>query len=64
MRLIALVRSVLEAEISIRDLFTAPTVAGVARVIDATDDGSRVPLARRERPERLPRPSPSTGCGC
>ncbi|CAM5729899.1 Non-ribosomal peptide synthetase OS=Streptomyces fumanus OX=67302 GN=GCM10018772_35740 PE=4 SV=1 [Streptomyces fumanus] len=54
MRLIARVRSVLEAEISIRDLFTAPTVAGVARVIDATDDGSRVPLARRERPERLP----------
>ncbi|MGP4092466.1 condensation domain-containing protein, partial [Streptomyces sp. KR55] len=54
MRLIARVRSVLEAEVSIRDLFTAPTVAGVARVIDAADGGSRVPLQQRERPERLP----------
>jgi amino acid adenylation domain-containing protein len=54
MRLIARVRSVLEAEVSIRDLFAAPTVAGVARAIDAEDGGSRVPLVRRERPERLP----------
>ncbi|MGP4092785.1 AMP-binding enzyme, partial [Streptomyces sp. KR55] len=54
MRLIARVRSVLEAEVSIRDLFTTPTVAGVARVIDAADGASRVPLRKEERPERVP----------
>jgi aryl carrier-like protein len=54
MRLIARVRSVLDAEVSIRDLFTAPTVAGVARTIDAADGASRIPLRAEERPERVP----------
>ncbi|MFC5754777.1 amino acid adenylation domain-containing protein, partial [Actinomadura rugatobispora] len=54
MRLIARVRVVLDAEVGIRDLFTTPTVAGVARLADADRGGVRAELAARSRPEVLP----------
>ncbi|WP_317259576.1 MULTISPECIES: alpha/beta fold hydrolase [Streptomyces] len=38
MKLIAQIRAVLGAEVSIRAMFTAPTVADVARLLDSTDD--------------------------
>ncbi|MFC5157060.1 amino acid adenylation domain-containing protein, partial [Streptomyces amakusaensis] len=54
MRLIARVRAVLDTEVSIRDLFTAATVAGLAGLIDGTGGETRIALARRERPDVLP----------
>ncbi|WP_344486870.1 amino acid adenylation domain-containing protein, partial [Streptomyces amakusaensis] len=54
MRLIARVRSVLDTEVSIRDLFTAATVAGLAGLIDETDGETRIALTRRERPDAVP----------
>ncbi|MBP8539966.1 condensation domain-containing protein, partial [Streptomyces sp. MK37H] len=55
MRLIARIRSVLDTDIGIGKLFTAPTVAGVARLLDAREDGTtRAALTPRPRPEVLP----------
>ncbi|WP_264653460.1 non-ribosomal peptide synthetase, partial [Actinoplanes cyaneus] len=54
MRLIARVRAVQGAEVSVRSLFTAPTAAGVAQQIEAWTGTTRVALTARERPERLP----------
>ncbi|MGP3949892.1 alpha/beta fold hydrolase, partial [Streptomyces sp. 7N604] len=67
MKLIARIRSELGAEVSIRALFTAPTVAGVARLIDArTDaDGLGLLLPLRTEGDRPPLfcVHPSTGLG-
>ncbi|WP_034484982.1 non-ribosomal peptide synthetase [Actinomadura oligospora] len=53
MRLVARVRAVLDAEITIRGLFAAPTPAGVAG--QARENGAGRPApAPRERPERTP----------
>ncbi|MFE9046490.1 non-ribosomal peptide synthase/polyketide synthase [Streptomyces sp. NPDC007818] len=53
-RLVGRVRSVLDAELTIRELFDAPTVAGIATTLDRTDQG-RPPLQRApSRPDRLP----------
>ncbi|MEV5575413.1 amino acid adenylation domain-containing protein [Spirillospora sp. NPDC052269] len=53
MRLVARVRAVLDAEITIRGLFAAPTPAQVAE--QARESGaSRPALTPRERPERTP----------
>ncbi|MFI1869965.1 amino acid adenylation domain-containing protein [Streptomyces jumonjinensis] len=60
MRLIARVRAVLDTEVSIRDLFTAPTVEAIAGLLDGDDAdgrdsaGVRPSLTRRTRPEALP----------
>ncbi|MFF7474805.1 non-ribosomal peptide synthase/polyketide synthase [Streptomyces sp. NPDC008092] len=54
MRLIASVRSALNAEVSIRDLFGAPTVAGLARLAEGDRADVRAAIVARERPEMLP----------
>ncbi|MFF4764738.1 amino acid adenylation domain-containing protein, partial [Streptomyces sp. NPDC001292] len=54
-RLIVRVRSVLGAEIGIRDVFQGPTAAELARLVDGLRTaGARAPLVARERPEVLP----------
>ena len=56
-RLVNRVRAVLGAEIGIKDLFIAPTAAGLDRRITETDAGSgaaRPALVPAERPERIP----------
>ncbi|WP_330172409.1 amino acid adenylation domain-containing protein [Streptomyces sp. NBC_01498] len=54
-RLINRVRAALGAEVAIRDLFQAPTPAGLAERIDATAGVPvRAPLVPRARPERVP----------
>ncbi|MEU6072151.1 condensation domain-containing protein, partial [Streptomyces sp. NPDC047082] len=54
MRLIARIRAVMDAEITIRELFTAPTVAGVAQLVEGETAATRVALAARPRPEVVP----------
>jgi amino acid adenylation domain-containing protein len=53
MRLTARVRAVLEAELSIRDLFSAPTPAGIARALER-GTAPRPPLRPVIRPEMVP----------
>ncbi|MFD5430347.1 condensation domain-containing protein, partial [Streptomyces sp. NPDC127084] len=52
MKLVSRVRTVFTAEIGVRDVFEAPTVAGLAQRLDST--GARLALTAGERPERLP----------
>ncbi|WP_416969941.1 amino acid adenylation domain-containing protein [Streptomyces sp. 4F14] len=52
-RLISRLRSALGVEVSIRQLFENPTVAGLARVLDDAD-GSRPALQAGARPDRVP----------
>ncbi|CAM5722882.1 Carrier domain-containing protein OS=Streptomyces fumanus OX=67302 GN=GCM10018772_59690 PE=4 SV=1 [Streptomyces fumanus] len=55
MRLIARVQAVLHAEITIRDVFTSPTVEALARLVaDGGAGGPRLALAARERPRVVP----------
>ena len=51
-RLISRARSVLAADVSLRDLFEAPTVAGLAGRLQQASGGSA--LVRQPRPERIP----------
>ncbi|TFE38489.1 hypothetical protein E3E14_28270, partial [Streptomyces sp. ICN441] len=50
--LVSRVRSVFGAEIGVRDVFEAPTVAGLVRRLDG--GGARPAPVAGERPERLP----------
>ncbi|MBE1537387.1 non-ribosomal peptide synthetase [Actinomadura algeriensis] len=54
MRVVSRVRRAFDAEIPVRALFEAPTVAGLAALLDAGADTVRPPLERRERPDALP----------
>ncbi|MFF3327914.1 condensation domain-containing protein, partial [Streptomyces sp. NPDC002889] len=54
MRLIARILAVLDTELRIADLFTAPAVVDVARLIDSTDGETRTALRPQPRPDVLP----------
>ncbi|WP_274567611.1 non-ribosomal peptide synthase/polyketide synthase [Streptomyces spiramyceticus] len=54
MRLIAKVRSVLDVEINIREVFSVPTVAAMARLVESGQGDARAGVVVRERPEVLP----------
>ncbi|MEU1820806.1 condensation domain-containing protein, partial [Streptomyces roseifaciens] len=53
-RLISRIRTVLGAELGIRDLFRNPTVSAVAQRLRTATDDTRTALTARERPEVLP----------
>ena len=53
-QLISRIRSATAAEVSIRDLFEAPTVAGLAQSLHLNGAGSQPMLVPRQRPERVP----------
>jgi amino acid adenylation domain-containing protein/non-ribosomal peptide synthase protein (TIGR01720 family) len=54
MRLVSRIRAVLDAEISIRGLFTAPTPSGIARGMRDTGTPTRPALRQMPRPGHLP----------
>ncbi|MCZ9342081.1 condensation domain-containing protein, partial [Streptomyces sp. TRM76130] len=54
MRLTARIRAVLDADLSVRDLFATPSAAGLARTLAGTGAGSRAPLRPAVRPDRVP----------
>ncbi|WP_075899983.1 phosphopantetheine-binding protein [Actinomadura sp. CNU-125] len=62
MRLLARVRTVLDAELGIRELFAAPTVEAMARLVDGARGAARPRW--RPAPARTPSPSRSSSSEC
>ncbi|MEV0643415.1 amino acid adenylation domain-containing protein, partial [Streptomyces sp. NPDC050619] len=54
MRLVARIRAVLDAKVSIRDLFGAPSVAGLARQLAGAVERKRLELLPQPRPDQVP----------
>ncbi|MFV2179873.1 condensation domain-containing protein, partial [Actinomadura sp. LOL_011] len=54
MRVVSRVRRAFDAEIPVRALFEAPTVAGLAALLDAGAGTVRPPLEPRDRPDAVP----------
>ncbi|MFH8491098.1 amino acid adenylation domain-containing protein [Streptomyces longisporoflavus] len=54
MRLVARIRAVLEAKVSIRDLFNAPSPAGLVRQLAGSVERKRLELLPQPRPDRVP----------
>ncbi|MEU8877944.1 amino acid adenylation domain-containing protein [Streptomyces javensis] len=59
-RLVLRIQAVLGADVAVRDLFDAPTVAELARLVDRAT-GTRTPLTPRERPAEVPLAYPQRG---
>ncbi|WP_079044175.1 non-ribosomal peptide synthetase [Streptomyces anulatus] len=59
-RLVLRVQAVLSADVTVRDLFEAPTVAQLARLVDRAA-GTRAPLVPSARPDELPLSFPQRG---
>ncbi|MGW6727266.1 amino acid adenylation domain-containing protein [Nocardia sp. NPDC055029] len=53
-RLLSRIRAVLDAELTVRDLFEAPTVAALADRIAVTTGATRPMLVKQPYPERIP----------
>ncbi|OWA20943.1 non-ribosomal peptide synthetase [Streptomyces sp. CS057] len=59
-RLVLRVQAVIGADVTVRDLFEAPTVAQLARLVDRAA-GTRAPLVPSARPDELPLSYPQRG---
>nr|WP_280235367.1 non-ribosomal peptide synthetase [Nocardia cyriacigeorgica] len=53
-RVVARLNEALDSEVTVRDLFDAPRVSALAARVGSRRGGTRMPLVRMERPERVP----------
>ncbi|MFC7615772.1 phosphopantetheine-binding protein [Actinokineospora soli] len=62
-RLISRVRAALGVDLTVRDLFQAPTPAGLDHLLDDREASTRTALVARPRPTSSRSRTPSAGCG-